>query len=66
MTDAQSTDSMRILVLLILCLAILGAVIALAVYLTIEILARQAAALTLPSNARIPLPIFGYPTSPGR
>jgi hypothetical protein len=52
MTDAQHSDEMKNLVLFIIGLAILGTIIALALYFAVELPALQAAALHAPSNAQ--------------
>jgi hypothetical protein len=57
MTGAQQSDVMKNLVLFILGLAILGTIIALALYFVVDLPAMQAAALHAPMNIKpVPTP----------
>jgi hypothetical protein len=64
MTDAPSSDALMHLLLLIICLVMLGVILALGVYFVIVLPARQAAVIALPSNSVVPIPLFGYPSGP--
>jgi hypothetical protein len=52
MTGAQHSDALKNLVLFIVGLAILGTIIALVLYFTVDLPAMQAVALHVPSNAQ--------------
>jgi hypothetical protein len=57
MTEAQHSDALKNLVLFIIGLAILGTIIALALYFAVELPAQQAIALHPPANP-VPPQIF--------
>lgn len=57
MTEAHQSDAMKNLVLFIIGLAILGTIIAVALYFAVELPAMQAAALNAPTNVKpVPTP----------